>query len=40
MLKSKFMTVFVSLLYIKVDALDRFDVNFLKGERVRLRWEE
>jgi predicted aspartyl protease len=24
----------------RVDALDRFDVNFLKGEKVKLQWEE
>ncbi|RLG25864.1 hypothetical protein DRN76_02155 [Methanosarcinales archaeon] len=24
----------------RVDAIDRFDANFLKGERVELRWEE
>ena len=24
----------------RVDALDRFDVNFLKGEKVKLRWQE
>lgn len=24
----------------RVDALDRFDVNFLKGEKIKLRWEE
>ncbi|MCK4475254.1 MAG: hypothetical protein KAU16_00830 [Methanophagales archaeon] len=24
----------------RVDALDRFDANFLKGEKIKLRWEE
>ena len=30
----------VPSIFGRVDALDKFDANFLKGEKVKLRWEE
>jgi len=30
----------VPSIFGRVSALDRFNANFLKGERVKLRWEE